>query len=94
MWSEASRASEHISEEQQFSGPSSPYPVKHALLTGTIALGMAIDHLTAIAGCLRTERPVYAPLALACPALSSSATAFYLLDGTIPTRERVRRSDA
>ena len=92
QWSIDSRAREQMDEEGQYSGPSSLFPIKHALLTGTAALGMTADHLAAIAGCLRTPRVVYAPLALARPVLSSAATALYLLEDSISTRERLRRS--
>ncbi len=92
VWAKGSIAAAQIAEESQFAGASSRYPVKHALLTGTVALGMATDHLTALAGIMRTERTVFAERSIVRPILSASGSAFYLLDSTLDTRERLRRS--
>jgi hypothetical protein len=91
-WTDTSPARQQVDVESTYAGPSSPHPMKHALLTGTSALGMCTDHLTALAACLRTERTVYAPLSLIRPVLSSSGMAHYLLRADLPVLERLRRS--
>jgi hypothetical protein len=92
VWLPDSLAAQQIAEEVRFANSTSPHPVKHALLTGTAALGMATDHLTAIAAAMRTERTVFAAMSLVRPVLSASGSAYYLLDASLSTRERLRRS--
>jgi hypothetical protein len=92
VWSPDSPAAQQIAEESQYANGTSPNPVKHALLTGTAALGMATDHLTAVAAAMRTERTVFAAMSLVRPVLSASGSAYYLLDASLSTRERLRRS--
>lgn len=63
-----------------------------ALAHPMMALGQAVDHLTALAAVVRTERTALAMHTVIRPILVAAGIACYVADPTIDTQERVRRA--
>jgi hypothetical protein len=90
LWKQDSTAGLEKGREQEFAGLPFKEPVSTALVHPTMALGQAVDHLTALAAVVRTERTALAMHTLIRPILVASGTASYVL-GAPDLGERMRR---
>jgi hypothetical protein len=89
-WTADSEAGKEAASEADFADDSSNSPVQHVLLTAASTIGMAVDHLVAMAAAIH-ERTLFAPITLSRTVLAATGTAFYLLEPDIGIRDRLAR---
>lgn len=92
MWTETSRAASDKAHEDEFSSLPFERPISTALAHPVMALGQAVDHLTALAAVVRTERTSLAMHTVIRPILVAAGIARYVADPDIDTKERARRA--
>lgn len=92
IWTDTSKAASDKAQEAQFSSLPFEHPMSTALAHPVMALGQAVDHLTALAAVVRTERTALAMHTVSRPILVAAGIACYIADPAIDTQERVRRA--
>ena len=90
-WTDESEAAGEVESEPDFTDEWATAPVRHVLLMATRAIGMADDHLAAMAAAIRSEHVLFAPLTLTRTVLAACGSAYYLLEPGIGVRTRLAR---